>query len=118
MVMHTYECKLIKVIDADTIDVYIDLGFQIRVKKRIRMLGVNAPETRTKDLIEKEKGLAAKKYLKTTLKDVSNLVIATEKDNTGKYGRILGTVFADSVNINELLIDEGHAERYLIQLEV
>jgi len=117
--MYTYKIKLDRVVDGDTIDAYIDLGFDIHVKKRIRFMGINTPESRTRDLEEKARGLAAKDRLKAIL-DGANTIQLTSH-GVGKYGRCLGELFVDVVdgqekltleNVNELLIKEGHAVEY------
>tara|TARA_R100000152_G_C6667765_1_gene104919 strand:- start:93 stop:449 length:357 start_codon:yes stop_codon:yes gene_type:complete len=113
--MYTYKAKLDRVVDGDTIDVNIDLGFDISVHKRVRLAGINAPESRTKDLEEKKKGLASKARLMELL-DKGDLVV--ESKELGKYGRVIGdlTIYPDDlglpININETLIEEGHAVEY------
>ena len=109
--MYKYRAKLIKVIDGDTIDANIDLGFNIWTKKRVRFLGINAPETRTRDLVEKQAGLARKSRLEA-LFGASNGQFTLKSHGVGKYGRVLGEIFIDEVNINKLLIKEGLAEEY------
>lgn len=113
--MYTYKARLIRIVDGDTIDAEIDLGFDTIVRKRIRLYGINTPETRTKDLKEKEKGLAAKQRLTELLK--SEFIVETILNKRGKYGRVLGTVYVmeneQKVNINETLVSEGHAVKYL-----
>ena len=117
--MYTYKIKLDRVVDGDTIDAEIDLGFDIKVKKRIRFMGVNAPESRTKDLEEKAKGLAAKDRVKQLLEGCENITLKSH--GVGKFGRCLGEIFLDMVDgqekitlesLNELLIKEGHAKEY------
>ena len=113
--MYTYKAKLDRVVDGDTIDVNIDLGFDISVHKRVRLAGINAPESRTRDLEEKKKGLASKARL-IELLDKGDLVV--ESKELGKYGRVIGdlTIYPDDlglpININETLIEEGHAVEY------
>ena len=115
--MYEYKCKIIKVIDGDTTDVDIDLGFGVWLKKqRIRFFGIDTPESRTRDLEEKKYGLAAKAYITKLLDDEGGIVLKTRKDAEGKYGRILGelwrtTDFADT-SINELMIKNNHAVAY------
>ncbi len=113
--MHEYRSTLVKIIDGDTIDVDLDLGFSVVLKKqRIRLHGINTPESRTRDLEEKRAGLAAKARLRELLEGANLLVVKTaiDKKARGKYGRILGTVFADDTNVNSLLVDEGYAIVY------
>jgi micrococcal nuclease len=111
-----YVRKIDSVVDGDTIDVLIDLGFDILFSSRVRLAGIDTPESRTKDLAEKKLGLEAKEYLKSKLKDSKSVKIKTEKmDSSEKYGRILGWVFIDdqSISINEQMISEGYAWGYL-----
>jgi micrococcal nuclease len=109
--MYEYRAKLIKIIDGDTIDAEIDLGFKISVRKRIRFLGINAPETRTRDLEEKQAGLKTKSRLET-LFDTSRGVFTLKSHGVGKFGRVLGEIFIENININELLLKEGLASKY------
>ena len=115
--MYEYRCKVVKIIDGDTVDVDIDLGFGVWLKKeRIRMYGIDTPESRTRDLEEKKYGLAAKDYITRLLDDEGGIVLKTRKDAEGKYGRILGelwrtTDFADT-SINDLMIKNHHAVAY------
>ena len=114
--MFEYRCKLIKVIDGDTIDIDIDLGFGVWLRnQRIRMYGIDTPESRTRDLEEKKYGIAAKAFL-TEMLDDSHLILKTHKDERGKFGRILGEVwrttnFADQ-SINDYMIEKHHAVAY------
>ena len=108
--------KVIKVVDGDTIDVMLDLGFDIMYKSRVRLFGIDTPESRTRDLVEKKYGLMSKEYLKTALKNAEKIVIKTHKgEETGKFGRILGEIFCDGVNINQQMCDEHHAVPYVGQ---
>jgi micrococcal nuclease len=111
-----YVKKVTNVVDGDTIDVEIDLGFDISFSSRVRLAGIDTPESRTKDKAEKALGLEVKEYLKSKIKDAKSVVIKTEKmDSSEKYGRILGWVFLDgsTVSINEQMISEGYAWGYL-----
>jgi micrococcal nuclease len=108
--MFEYNCTLRRVVDGDTIDVNIDLGFDIWHKGRIRMAGIDTPESRTRNKEEKVLGLAAKARLKELLK-TKKLTIQCTKEK-GKFGRILADVLANDVNINKQLMDEGHARPY------
>ena len=111
-----YVKKVTKVVDGDTIDVEIDLGFDISFSSRVRLAGIDTPESRTTDKMEKALGLEAKAYLKHEIEAAKSVVIKTEKmDSSEKYGRILGWVFLDgsSVSLNEKMITDGHAWGYL-----
>ena len=117
--MYTYNIELLRVIDGDTIDAKIDLGFDVGIKKRVRFSGVNTPECRTKDLEEKAKGLAAKDRVKQLLEGANKIKLISH--GVGKFGRCLGELHIDVVdgketltltNVNELLIKEGHAVEY------
>lgn len=115
--MYVYRCKVVKIIDGDTVDVDIDLGFGVWMKnKRVRLYGIDTPESRTRDLKEKKYGLAAKQFLTNMLDDPGGIVLKTHKDKTGKFGRILGelwrtTDFADQ-SINNYMIEKHHAVGY------
>tara|TARA_B100000900_G_C20355757_1_gene624166 strand:- start:204 stop:548 length:345 start_codon:yes stop_codon:yes gene_type:complete len=109
--MFTYEAKVMRVVDGDTIDALIDLGFDIHKKIRIRMVGINTPESRTRDLEEKKRGLAAKARLKEILKENKNKFIL-ESQGVGKYGRCLGIIRIGDTVVNQQLIIEGHAVEY------
>ena len=129
-----YQCELIKVVDGDTIDCFIDLGFNLKTKKRIRYMGIDTWESRTRDLEEKAKGLAAKDRNKHLLEQG---VFKLKSFGTGKFGRVLGEIFVDPevvgehitecigdaehhididesgwVSVNDILIEEGHAYEY------
>ena len=105
----TYKATVERVVDGDTVDALIDLGFDTWKRIRIRMMGMNAPESRTRDLEEKKLGLAAKDRLIELLK-VKEFVL--ESHGVGKYGRCLGTLWVEELNINKQLIQEGHATEY------
>jgi micrococcal nuclease len=111
-----YVRKVENVVDGDTIDVLIDLGFDILFQSRVRLAGIDTPESRTKDLKEKALGLESKEYLKKHLKDAKSVVIKTEKINSSeKYGRILGWVYinGDTESLNDKMINDGYAWGYL-----
>jgi micrococcal nuclease len=111
-----YVRKVEKVVDGDTIDVLIDLGFDILFQSRVRLAGIDTPESRTRDLTEKALGLESKEYLKKVLKDAKSVVIKTEKMNSSeKYGRILGWLYinGDTVSVNDIMINDGYAWGYL-----
>ena len=117
--MYNYKINLLRVVDGDTIDAEIDLGFDIKVKKRIRFMGINTPESRTRNLEEKARGLAAKDRVKQLLEGCQNINLKSH--GVGKFGRCLGEIFLDRVDgsekltlvsLNELLISENHAVEY------
>jgi micrococcal nuclease len=111
-----YVRKVENVVDGDTIDVLIDLGFDILFQSRVRLAGIDTPESRTKDLKEKALGLESKEYLKKHLKDAKSVVIKTEKmDSSEKYGRILGWVYVngDTESVNDKMINDGYAWGYM-----
>ena len=108
--------KLINVVDGDTIDVEIDLGFDIYITKRVRLAGIDTPESRTTDKFEKSLGLESKARLKQLLSDAELIVIRTEKPNSSeKFGRVLGWLYIDDtkISINDTLIASGYAWSYL-----
>ena len=116
---YVYRGKLERVVDGDTIDALIDVGFDIWVKKRIRYKGIDCWESRTRDLDEKKKGLAAKERNKELLESVSSKpgLFRLKSYGVGKYGRVLGEIFIEDTegkqySINETLINEGHAYVY------
>jgi micrococcal nuclease len=115
--MYEYFVEEVKtVVDGDTIDVVIDLGFDILFASRVRLAGIDTPESRTTDKAEKVLGLEAKEYLKKQLKDAKSVVIRTEKMNSSeKYGRILGWVYVngESESVNNKMINDGYAWGYL-----
>ncbi len=109
--MYEYKAKLDRVVDGDTVDALVDLGFDVWVKKRIRLEGIDAPETRTKDLEEKSRGLATKPRLESLLGATEGEFVLVSH-GVGKYGRCIGTIYIDEKNINQLLLSEGLAEKY------
>ena len=114
--MYEYRVKKVhKVVDGDTIDVDIDLGFSVSFFSRVRLAGIDTPESRTTDAKEKALGLEVKEKLKKELAAAKDVVIKTEKpDSSEKYGRILGWVFLDGadLSLNQKLINEGYAWTY------
>jgi len=107
--------SIAKVVDGDTIDADIDLGFNISLSKRIRLAGIDTPESRTKDEYEKKLGLESKEWLKKHLDGAKDILIKTElPDSTEKYGRIIGHLYINNgqVSVNNKMIDEGYAWEY------
>ncbi|MBV22757.1 MAG: nuclease [Euryarchaeota archaeon] len=128
--MYEYKCKILRVVDGDTVDIDIDLGFGIWVhKERVRMMGIDTPESRTKDLTEKQFGLASKARLKELLPIGSIQILKTEidksgEDKKGKFGRILGDFliernvsgsYEQNVRVTSIMIEEGHGVKYFGQ---
>ncbi len=120
--MFEYRVKqVLKVVDGDTIDVDIDLGFSISYSQRLRLAGIDTPESRTTDKFEKTLGIESKDYLKHKLKDAKDVVVRTEKpDSSEKYGRILGWVYVDgnTKSLNEQMIEDGYAWGYMGETKV
>ncbi len=120
--MYEYRIKQVtKVVDGDTIDVDVDLGFSISYSQRLRLAGIDTPESRTTDKFEKTLGLESKEYLKTKLKEAKDIVVKTElPDSSEKYGRILGWVYVNgnSKSINEQMIEDGYAWSYMGETKV
>ena len=117
--MYEYKCKMVRVVDGDTVDVDIDLGFGVWLhKERIRLYGIDTPESRTRDLEEKKYGLMAKELVLTLMPVGSMQTLITEKDKSGKFGRILGKFkvhepnLARYVILNEFMVDNHHAVKY------
>jgi len=107
--------KVIKVVDGDTIDADIDLGFDISLTKRVRLNGIDTPESRTTDLKEKALGLEVKEWLKHKLEGAKDILIKTQlPDSTEKYGRILGNLYInnESLSLNEQMVNAGYAWSY------
>jgi micrococcal nuclease len=120
--MYHYKVKSIdKVIDGDTVDVTIDLGFNLLQQVRVRLTGIDAPENRTLDLEEKAKGIMSREFLKDALENAKYLTLETTK--TGKYGRYLGDFYDrwglnEEQHINQLMIKEGHAAEYIYSRKI
>ena len=116
--MYEYKCKILRVVDGDTVDIDIDLGFGIwMAKERVRMMGIDTPESRTRDKVEKKFGLASKARLKELLPVGSKQHLKTEidrsgEDKKGKFGRILGDFIVDEKRCTDILVEEGHAVAY------
>jgi|TARA_B100002051_G_C16514530_1_gene524554 micrococcal nuclease len=111
--MYEYNCKIDRVVDGDTVDVDIDLGFDVwMLKQRIRLYGVDTPESRTRDKVEKVFGNLAKEFVEKRLPVGSKQVLRTKLDGKGKFGRILGEFVIDETTINRLLIESNNAVEY------
>jgi len=111
--MYEYRCQILRVVDGDTVDIDIDLGFGVWMRKqRVRLYGVDTPESRTRDKVEKKYGLLAKEFVKIQLPTKSWQILRTKKDDKGKFGRILGEFVIGHRTLNQLLIERHHAVEY------
>ena len=113
--MYQYRCQILRVVDGDTVDIDIDSGFGVWMRKqRVRLYGVDTPESRTRDLEEKKFGMMAKKYVKGYLPIGTDQILRTHKDGKGKFGRILGEFVVEEgmTTLNALLIKNHHAVKY------
>lgn len=114
--MYEYKCKITRIVDGDTVDVDIDLGFGVWLKdERVRIMGIDTPESRTSDPVEKIFGLASKYRLQELLGKTAVLKTEVNKDGEdmkGKFGRILGDFVVGERSVTEILIEEGHAVKY------
>ena len=103
------KCTVERIVDGDTVDLLINLGFSTFVKKRVRLYGINTPESRTRDLEEKARGKAATAHMESLLQGG---VCDLDSHELGKYGRVLGTLRVDGVDLNQKMIEDGHAVEY------
>ena len=111
--MYEYGCKVTRVVDGDTVDVILDLGFSILHKCRVRLYAIDTPESRTRDKDEKARGKLAGKYLKNAIDNGKKVVLRSKlKDSKGKYGRVLGEIIVDDININVAMIENYLAVAY------
>ena len=109
--MYEYKCEVKRVVDGDTVDVIIDLGFSIHFSTRVRLYGIDTPESRTRNKDEKVRGFLSKDYLKDWL-DQGGVIIRTYRDKKGKFGRVLGEMVVGGRNINLLMVEENLAVKY------
>tara|TARA_R100000231_G_scaffold118046_1_gene88160 strand:+ start:175 stop:597 length:423 start_codon:yes stop_codon:yes gene_type:complete len=111
--MYEYTCKVERVVDGDTVDVILDLGFDVSYSCRVRLYGIDTPESRTRNKDEKARGKMAGSFLKDSIEKGSKVIIQTKlKDSKGKYGRVLGEILVDGKNINKLMIKKHLAVAY------
>jgi micrococcal nuclease len=111
--MYEYGCQVNRVVDGDTVDVILDLGFSILHKCRVRLYGIDTPESRTRDLDEKARGKLASKFLADAINNGKKVVLRSKlKDSKGKYGRVLGEIVVDDININVSMIENYLAVAY------
>ena len=112
--MHEYKVNILKVVDGDTVDVDIDLGFGVWLRnERVRVMGIDTPESRTSDKVEKVFGNLAKDKILSFCPVGAKIVLQTKADDSrGKYGRILGELIVDDVNVNQYMVDNSYAVEY------
>ena len=111
--MYEYRCKVTRVVDGDTVDIDIDLGFGVWLhKERVRIYGIDTPESRTRDKEEKKYGLMAKEFVKQFVKGDSIMLTTQKYDAKGKFGRILGDIIVDNKSLSDTMIQEHHAVIY------
>ena len=111
--MYEYKCEVTRVVDGDTIDCVLDLGFSILHKCRVRLYGIDTPESRTRDLDEKARGKLASKFLQDSIDNGKEIVLRSElKDSKGKYGRVLGSIVVDDLDINKAMVANNLAVKY------
>lgn len=114
--MYEYKCEVTRVVDGDTIDCILDLGFSILHKCRVRLYGIDTPESRTRDLDEKARGKLASKFLEDSIKNGEEVILRSElKDSKGKYGRVLGSIVVDDLDINQAMVEQNLAVKYFGQ---
>ena len=114
--MYEYKCEVTRVVDGDTIDCVLDLGFSILHKCRVRLYGIDTPESRTRDLDEKARGKLASKFLENSIKNGKQIILRSElKDSKGKYGRVLGSIVVDDLDINQAMVAQNLAVKYFGQ---
>ena len=114
--MYEYKCQVTRVVDGDTIDCVLDLGFSILHKCRVRLYGIDTPESRTRDLDEKARGKLASKFLEDSIKNGTEIILRSElKDSKGKYGRVLGSIVVDDLDINQAMVAQNLAVKYFGQ---
>jgi micrococcal nuclease len=113
--MYEYSCEVQRVVDGDTVDVVLDLGFDVRFFSRVRLYGIDTPESRTRNRDEKVRGLLSKDYLVNAIADKDVVIKTKLKDSRGKFGRVLGEVWVGRKNINKQMVKENHAVEYFGQ---
>tara|TARA_R100000995_G_scaffold65193_1_gene34258 strand:- start:46 stop:474 length:429 start_codon:yes stop_codon:yes gene_type:complete len=114
--VYEYKCEVTRVVDGDTVDCILDLGFSILHKCRVRLYGIDTPESRTRDLDEKARGKLASKFLQDSIDNGKDIVLRSElKDSKGKYGRVLGSIIVDDLDINKAMVTNNLAVKYFGQ---
>ena len=111
--MYEYKATLLRVVDGDTVDCLIDLGFDVVIRERVRLFGIDAPETRTRDLEEKKRGNEAKDFVIQQLENQDGTFVIETEYQRGKYGRTLGTIYLNNgKSLNKMLVEQGYANPY------
>ena len=113
--MYEYKCNITRVVDGDTVDAEIDCGFDIIFKSRIRLYGIDTPESRTRDLDEKARGKLASQFIKDKIAEAKLVKVKTKLDKKGKFGRVLGSIIADDEDLNESMVKNYLAVAYFGQ---
>tara|TARA_R100001143_G_C3286265_1_gene99072 strand:+ start:33 stop:455 length:423 start_codon:yes stop_codon:yes gene_type:complete len=114
--MYEYKCTIDRVVDGDTVDAIINLGFSVMFKSRVRLYGIDTPESRTRNKDEKALGLLSKDFLKNKIESGNEIVLRTKlRDSRGKFGRVLAVVVVDGEDINQLMIDNFYGAAYFGQ---
>jgi micrococcal nuclease len=114
--MYEYKCTIDRVVDGDTVDATLDLGFSVLYKSRVRLFGIDTPESRTRNKDEKARGKLAAKFLSDAIDKADTVVIRTElRDSRGKFGRVLGTIVCDGIDINNNMVENFMAAKYFGQ---
>lgn len=113
--MYEYKCNITRVVDGDTVDAEIDCGFNIIFKSRIRLYGIDTPESRTRDLDEKARGKLASQFIKDKIAKAELVKVKTKLDKKGKFGRVLGSIIADDEDLNESMVKNYLAVAYFGQ---
>jgi len=113
--MYEYKCNITRVVDGDTVDAEIDCGFDIIFKSRIRLYGIDTPESRTRDLDEKARGKLASQFIKDKIAKAELVKVKTKLDKKGKFGRVLGSIIADDEDLNESMVKNYLAVAYFGQ---
>ena len=113
--MYEYRCNITRVVDGDTVDAEIDCGFDIIYKSRIRLYGIDKPESRTRNLEEKARGKLASQFIKDKIAEAKLVKVKTKLDKKGKFGRVLGSIIADDLDLNQTMIEKHLAVAYFGQ---
>ena len=113
--MYEYKCNITRVVDGDTVDAEIDCGFDIIYKSRIRLYVIDTPESRTRNLDEKARGKLASQFIKDKIAEAKLVKVKTKLDKKGKFGRVLGSIIADDLDLNQTMIEKHLAVAYFGQ---